>query len=53
MNIFLISKEEFTDVHWNFREAVLPRPNDVEMGPANSLHASAFTANKRKNLLLI
>ena len=25
----------------SLNEAVLPRRNDVEMGPANSLHASA------------
>ena len=29
---------------------VLPRRNDVEMGPANSLHLSAYTASIMKDL---
>ena len=35
--------------------AVLPGRNDVEMGPANSLHASAYYSeyNERFDLILI
>ena len=31
--------------------AVLPGRNNAEMGPANSLHASAYTASSTKDLI--
>ena len=33
------------------KDAVLPRRNDAEIGPANSLHASAHTASIMKDLM--